>query len=469
MDDTTLLAIGDSYEETHKMLEDMLHRPGGVLHWADTHNCTFGIDKFQLVDFLRGKSTTKGWKGEGEAIHIQGHEVCPRNSAKFLGVTVDRWLNWKEHTAAAIAKGEKWLNQFGRLARTNKGINAMFVRWLYLTIAIPRLLYGADIYLSPYRRHKQTAPQPVPTYNIAIMRQLATVQRRAAIMITGAMKTTASTVLNTLTDLLLIHLAVDKWHFNVALSLATLPVNHPLHKMTTRTASRYVQSHPSPLHELFHTYNIKLKQVETIHPVRHAITWDLKIKIVIPDSKESAIQGCQRDGAEFHIFSDGSLTEKGVGAAAVVYKKGRKISTTRKHLGCNNEHTVYEAECAAMTLGVHAIRNRRVKTLTIHIDNQAAIRATGDSKQGPGKYIIDRLHKQIDALRKNNRNIKITIRWSPGHEGIQGNEEADKVAKEAAAGASSAKRTLPPFLRKTLPLSRSALKQNFNGKLKKAA
>ena len=237
VDDTTLFAIGDSYEETHKMLEDMLHRPGGILHWADTHNCVFGIEKFQLVDFLRGKSVTKGRKGEGEAIHIRGHEVRPRDSAKFLGVIVDRWLNWKEHTAAAIAKGEKWLNQFGRLARMNKGINAMFVRRLYLTIAIPRLLYGADIYLSPYRRHKQVAPQPMPTYNIAIMRQLATVQRRAAILITGAMKTTASVVLNTLADLLPIHLAVDKWRFNAALSLATLPADHPLYKMTTRAAS----------------------------------------------------------------------------------------------------------------------------------------------------------------------------------------------------------------------------------------
>ena len=152
-----------------------------------------------------------------------------------------------------------------------------------------------------------------------------------------------------------------------------------------------------------------------------------------------------------------------------MYKKGKKISATRIHLGRNNEHTVYEAECAAMTLGVHAIRNRRIKTLTIHVDNQAAIQAAADRKQGPGKYIIDRFHKQIDALRKSNRDIKVTIRWSPGHKGIQGNEEADKAAKEAAAGASSGRKSLPPFLRKALPLSKSALKQDFNKKLKVAA
>jgi len=177
-------------------------------------------------------------------------------------------------------------------------------------------------------------------------------------MITGAMKTTASSVLNVLADLLPIHLAIDKWRFNAALGLATLPASHPLYKMTIRAANRYVKRHPSPLHELFHTYNIRPKQMEVINPVRHASDWNPGITTIIPESKEEAIRGSRQERAEFQIFSDGSLTEKGVGAAAVIYKKGRKILTTRVHLGRNNEHTVYEAECAAMTQGVHTIRSR---------------------------------------------------------------------------------------------------------------
>ena len=51
VDDTTLLVIGKDYKETHQTLANMLHRDNGVLRWADMHNCTFGIEKFQLVDF----------------------------------------------------------------------------------------------------------------------------------------------------------------------------------------------------------------------------------------------------------------------------------------------------------------------------------------------------------------------------------------------------------------------------------
>ena len=472
VDDTTLLAIGNNYRETHKALASMLNRSYGVLHWADTHNCTFGIDKFQLVDFLRSKTVTKGREGEGEAINVRGHVVRPTSSAKFLGITVDRLLNWKEQAAAAVAKGEKWLNQFGRLVRMNKGINAHFVRRLYLSVAIPRMLYGADIYLSPLRRHKLTAPRPVPTYSKTTMRQLGTIQRRAMILITGAMRTTASSILNVFAGLLPIHLAVDKWRYNAAITLATIPEKHPLYSLTKRAAQRYVQSHPSPLHELFHTYDVNPKLMEKIKPVRHPSTWKPGITTIIPKSKEEAIRGCRGDKSEIQIFTDGSLTEKGVGAAAVVYSRRRGrgdpvIVQTR--LGDACDHTVYEAECSAMALGIFAIKGRKAKTVTLNVDNQAAIMAATDQKQGSGKYIIDVFHEQVEALKKKNRDLKLTIRWAPGHVGIEGNEEADKAAKLAAAGAVSGKKKVPGIFRKALPRSKSAAKQAFNTAVKEAA
>ena len=58
--------------------------------------------------------------------------------------------------------------------------------------------------------------------------------------------------------------------------------------------------------------------------------------------------------------------------------------------------------------------------------------------------------------------------WTPGHEDIDGNERADKAAKDAASGPSSRTKDLPAFLRrKPLPVSISAVKQFQKRAMKK--
>ena len=69
----------------------------------------------------------------------------------------------------------------------------------------------------------------------------------------------------------------------------------------------------------------------------------------------------------------------------------------------------------------------------------------------------------------------LTIRWTPGHHGIPGNEAADTLAKEAVKGDSSEARSLPQSLvnrngtQLKLPISKAALKQQVNKDLRKEA
>ena len=61
---------------------------------------------------------------------------------------------------------------------------------------------------------------------------------------------------------------------------------------------------------------------------------------------------------------------------------------------------------------------------------------------------------------------RLTIRWISGHSKVKGNEDVDKLAKDAAAGRSSPMASLPHILRSPIPRSASALKQEFNSGLK---
>jgi len=79
------------------------------------------------------------------------------------------------------------------------------------------------------------------------------------------------------------------------------------------------------------------------------------------------------------------------------------------------------------------------------------------------------LHQSLEGVRKQHPGIKILIRWTPGHEGIEGNEKADEEAKKAITEGSSNRNALPKALKKTLPHSKLARKWAYHEKLKMCA
>ncbi|PSS34250.1 hypothetical protein PHLCEN_2v1706 [Hermanssonia centrifuga] len=70
---------------------------------------------------------------------------------------------------------------------------------------------------------------------------------------------------------------------------------------------------------------------------------------------------------------------------------------------------------------------------------------------------------------KKHTNMKIMVRWVPGHMGIKGNKAADGRAKEAARGEITICRPIPATLQKKLPQSVSKLHQGHSAVLKAEA
>ncbi|KIK43988.1 hypothetical protein CY34DRAFT_58948, partial [Suillus luteus UH-Slu-Lm8-n1] len=100
--------------------------------------------------------------------------------------------------------------------------------------------------------------------------------------------------------------------------------------------------------------------------------------------------------------------------------------------------TVYEAEVVGLTLAAKLISTERNMKYpaSIFVDNQAAIQAGENHYTKSGSYLVEHFRRMTKRLAKNRdnqgQNFHLTLRWIPGHKGVEGNELADAAAKEAA-------------------------------------
>ena len=359
VDDAILVATAKSFEETHKILEDMMTRTGGAKEWAKEHNSKFELTKLALIDFAhRNKKVAR------LPLKIENTTVEPSSSTKYLGIYLDQHLNWKEQEANALKKDANWAAQIRRQVRPGWGLSPKHAKRLYTAVAIPRILYGIDVWAPPTERKGEDNQA---AGNRHAVNRLASVQRPGALAIVGGLRTSPSDSLCAHANITPMNLEVEKHCGRAALRLATLPGQHPLTKLVRKCAKRKVKKHKSPLHSLANAYEMSPESHESI-PV--AIRNPSRIgkelfRIHIPSSKEESKREDAEAPEHVRIYTDGSAHDGTVGAAAIVTRDGKNIGKLRYHLGKDSEHTVFEAELVGILLGLQLIKDKTPKQPSI--------------------------------------------------------------------------------------------------------
>ena len=259
------------------------------------------------------------------------------------------------------------------------------------------MLYATDVFLTPQQNiGKKTKDMQSKQ---AAVNKLASIQRRAALMITEAMKTTATNIVEVMANLIPFNLLVNKYHQRAAIRLATLPPTYPFHKPIKNTASKQVKHHTTPLHNLMHRFNVHPQLIETIKAVCFDTGWKPKIKTKMADNADNAIEEAHNDHPDVKEFTDSSGMEGKVAAAAVLYRNRREKTALCYQLGSQKHHTVYEGEGVGVILDTKLISKEwGIRLAIIYTDNQATITATQLTKPNPGHHIFDALHDNIGAL-----------------------------------------------------------------------
>jgi ribonuclease HI len=459
VDDAIISASADSFEEAHEKIKDMMLRENGAISWAKKHNSPFEYTKLALIDFAHSSH-----KADRPPLVLPNITIRPSASTKYLGIILDQNLNWKEQAAYVQEKGSKWAAQIRRAARPSWGLTPKAARKLYIGVAIPRILYGADVWCVPIH---EAPGEERRKGSVHAIRKLTTAQRAGTLAITGGYRTSPTDTLDAHASILPMHLKIGKVLFRAAVRLAALPDSHPLRKQYRLAGARKTKRHKSALHHMTQLYGIRANSVETIPVVRQnpAERNLLPANIEISMDKAASVQLDANSTETIKVYSDGSAHNGKVGAAAVLIRRGKADRVLRLCLGTTEQHTVPEAESVGLILGLHLIatEKRNRKSCAIGLDSQAAIRALQTELTSPGHHLTAEALRIAKHLRSRNGNAKfnLTIRWTAGHVGIEGNEKADKEAKRAAEGNSSNTKDLPRYVRK-IKHSVSALRQANN-------
>lgn len=85
----------------------------------------------------------------------------------------------------------------------------------------------------------------------------------------------------------------------------------------------------------------------------------------------------------------------------------------------------------ALKIALKEITPRKAGRITVYSDSQLAIKQLQATNNKEGQALISQIATQVRQLRSNGG--EVIVQWIPSHSGIEGNERADKAAKEAAA------------------------------------
>ena len=132
------------------------------------------------------------------------------------------------------------------------------------------------------------------------------------------------------------------------------------------------------------------------------------------------------------VWTDGSRLENERVGCAVAFKKEGSWKEIGLYLGRNKE--VFDAEVFAIGQALEELEGRREwdRRYTIFSDSQAALSRIQHDRTGPGQTLAVRAIALADAILL--RGNTVTLKWTPSHEGISGNERADRAARRGAEG-----------------------------------
>ncbi|KAI0996451.1 hypothetical protein K3495_g11728 [Podosphaera aphanis] len=392
---------------------------------ADSLSIVFEKSKSELIHFTKGK------KSFSQSLQMEDFSLEPKTTVKWLGIWLENNLKFKTHVEKRVHLAQGAMHRLFQLSSKSKGLGFNALRQLYLSCVIPVLDYGSVLWYNKYGTEKLS--------NICDK-----IQKKAIPAITGAYRTSPSKALEVEAALLPTRVRHYKLASFYALRIFKFQTNHPLYvtlssKLTDELALptektdigmlALLEDKPSgqlqriasilkPSSKLLNSEPLNARWMPPWRTENISISTSCSNKT---KAKEEHLLLLSSIPSSFYIiYTDDSLVkDKGYGIGIAMYLPyTRELKCLSFFLGKNigiadpETFAIYKALKHLLSINPNA-------QCYIFSDSQTAL-----------QRITTATNFHSFKIRSLSCKLEVKLIWCPGHQGIQGNELADNLARK---------------------------------------
>ena len=360
-------------------------------------------------------------------LNIDGKQIKTKPTLKYLGVTFDKHLKYKDHIDNLHKKAVKSLYALKLVSGKKRwGPNTATKKTIYNNLILSKMTYGEEVY---YRAGKNTLEKLDRIQSTAI-RCISQIHNKKA----------GNLAQNVLTQIPPLEIRRKRRIAELAFRLDHNETNPARDILREEMLDNKIKSKPSfqtTAHNLLKQHNLKLEEQTTYTNTLDIwnypeIPTDMTIKENMKCSKKETDPIKLKNETLEHInnnypthkliYTDGSKLEETVGAG--FYCSDGHEETVR--ITDNTSITTAEQQAVLMALK-HINNEHKNEKIAICTDSLATIKSINNDRHQSRQDITDQIQKEHKIATEQNRNT-IAILWIPSHIGIIGNDKADTLA-----------------------------------------